>query len=68
MCLTARGDPSNPSFFAGSKGGGGDSGRGRGLMGSILPVYAVGILMYFAYIMYKVRVLMANTVPDNSTI
>ena len=41
------------AFFKGGNQGGGD--RGRGLMGSILPVYAVGILIYFAYIMYKVR-------------
>ncbi|XP_038053394.1 resistance to inhibitors of cholinesterase protein 3-like [Patiria miniata] len=30
------------------------SSKGRGLLGSVLPVYAVGIVIYFAYIMYRI--------------
>ncbi|XP_022086944.1 protein RIC-3-like [Acanthaster planci] len=30
------------------------AGKGRGLLGSVLPVYAVGIVVYFAYIMYRI--------------
>ncbi|XP_072045966.1 uncharacterized protein [Amphiura filiformis] len=56
-------DTSSSAFFAAGKQGAGDS-RGRGLMGSILPVYAVGILLYFAYIMYKI--FLKDKTPETS--
>ncbi|XP_071510965.1 uncharacterized protein [Diadema antillarum] len=31
-----------------------ESSRGRGMMGTVLPVYAVGIFVYFGYVIYKV--------------
>ncbi|XP_006812330.1 uncharacterized protein LOC102800680 [Saccoglossus kowalevskii] len=30
------------------------AGKSRGMMSSVLPVYAVGIIVYFAYIMYRI--------------
>ncbi|XP_033639157.1 resistance to inhibitors of cholinesterase protein 3-like [Asterias rubens] len=43
------GDPA--SYFAQQKQ---EASKGRGVMGSVLPLYAVGIVIYFAYIMYRI--------------
>ena len=50
FCLSiSAGDPA--SYFAQQKQ---EASKGRGVMGSVLPLYAVGIVIYFAYIMYRV--------------
>ncbi|XP_041466820.1 resistance to inhibitors of cholinesterase protein 3-like [Lytechinus variegatus] len=41
----------DPSNFMGQQT---QESRGRGMMGTVLPVYAVGIFIYFGYVIYKV--------------
>ncbi|XP_030848499.1 resistance to inhibitors of cholinesterase protein 3-like isoform X2 [Strongylocentrotus purpuratus] len=64
-----RPNPGKPSMSGGGGAAGGSSGgvdpssfmgqqaqesKGRGMMGTVLPVYAVGIFIYFGYVIYKV--------------